>query len=82
MVIVIIKYLTSLNFSGPENSVSKENSDDGDSGKVSMISYGSMNSLNSQTSASNTGLSRISDNPEQFEVVKQQKEIWEQGIHM
>lgn len=54
---------------------------DSDSGKGTMTSYGSTTSINS--GESNTITPSIpEDNPEQFEVLKQQKEIWETGIEM
>ncbi|KAJ9580271.1 hypothetical protein L9F63_004084, partial [Diploptera punctata] len=54
-------------------------------GGSSIKSYGSNNSLNSgssgQGSVVGTGGNREApDNPEQFEVLKQQKEVWETGI--
>lgn len=64
-----------------ERPAHKDALDDGDSGKISMISYGSMNSLNSAASYTNSA-SQLRDHPEQFEVVKQQKDIWEHGILM
>ncbi|KAK3091259.1 hypothetical protein FSP39_018373 [Pinctada imbricata] len=54
---------------------------DSDSGKGTMTSYGSSNSLNSNAS-SQTAASLPQDNPEQFENLKQQKEIMETGIEM
>lgn len=42
---------------------------------------GSSNSLNSADS-SGTGNREVLDSPEQFEVLKQQKEVWETGIDM
>lgn len=41
---------------------------------------GSHNSLNSMQSSSNSTLGH--DNPEQFQSLKHQKDIWEQGIEM
>ncbi len=58
---------------------------DADSGQGTMTSSGSQASLNSNHSSSNTALPTSTtpmDNPEQFESLKQQKEIWEQGIEM
>ena len=53
---------------------------DSDSGKGTMTSYGSVNSLASNSSqVVNT---QPADNPEQFEVIKQQKEIMENGIEL
>lgn len=46
-----------------------------------MTSYGSSASLNSSNSA-NVITSGPQDNPEAFEVLKQQKELWETGIEM
>ena len=46
-----------------------------------MTSYGSTTSINSGESSTVTP-SIPEDNPEQFEVLKQQKEIWEAGIEM
>lgn len=60
---------------------------DTDSGNGTMTSYGSTNSLSSNSSAQNNPGSTgsvpqhvPSDNPEQFEVLKQQKEVIEIGI--
>ncbi|GAB6029023.1 Brefeldin A-inhibited guanine nucleotide-exchange protein 1 [Chamberlinius hualienensis] len=66
---------------GTERKAFQDNAEEGDSGKQSMTSYGSVNSLNSQVSYTNNVLT-TPDNPEQFEVVKQQKDIWEHGIHL
>ncbi|CAM1303762.1 ARFGEF1 (predicted) [Pycnogonum litorale] len=49
--------------------------------KDSMTSYGSTNSLNSN-GAAHSQVTRITDNPEQYEVLKQQKEITEHGIQL
>ncbi|XP_025110208.1 brefeldin A-inhibited guanine nucleotide-exchange protein 1-like isoform X2 [Pomacea canaliculata] len=55
---------------------------DSDSGKGTMASYGSVNSLSSNNSATQaTGIPAL-DSPEQFEVLKQQKEIVEMGLDM
>ncbi|KAK6188257.1 hypothetical protein SNE40_004474 [Patella caerulea] len=54
---------------------------DSDSGKGTMTSYGSSNSLSSNNSTPSTAV-HVSDNPEQFEVIKQQKEIMENGIEI
>ncbi|KAK2727991.1 hypothetical protein QYM36_008460 [Artemia franciscana] len=51
-----------------------------DSGKNTMVSNGSVNSLSSSASSPNAALQGKEDNPEQFEVLKHQKDIWEQGI--
>lgn len=52
---------------------------DTDCGTASLKSHGgSSNSLNSADSE--TGNREILDSPEQFEVLKQQKEVWESGI--
>lgn len=53
---------------------------DSDSGKGTMTSYGSSNSLNSNSSSQLP--SQPLDNPEQFENLKQQKEIMEHGIDL
>lgn len=57
---------------------------DVDSGNGTMTSYGSVNSLNSSSSTADkmSSSGHIQDNPEQFEVIKQQKEIMETGIEM
>ncbi|CAL1541394.1 unnamed protein product, partial [Lymnaea stagnalis] len=63
---------------------------DNDSGSGTMTSYGSTNSLSSTSSAPTTttlgGSSApgnvSADNPEQFEVLKQQKEVMEIGIEL
>ncbi|XP_022248093.1 brefeldin A-inhibited guanine nucleotide-exchange protein 1-like isoform X1 [Limulus polyphemus] len=63
----------------------KPHLDDLDSGKGTMTSYGSTNSLSSTNSShggSSVALTSLPDNPEQFEVLKQQKEIKEQGIDL
>ncbi|XP_071174022.1 brefeldin A-inhibited guanine nucleotide-exchange protein 1-like isoform X5 [Mytilus edulis] len=64
---------------GQENKPSTET--DSDSGKGTMTSYGSVNSLSSNNSSQLTS-SQPLDNPEQFETLKQQKEIWEHGIEL
>ena len=54
-----------------------------DSGRATLTSYGSSNSLNSANSSSTPHLAQVeSDNPDKFEVIKQQKEIMETGIEM
>ncbi|XP_033116486.1 brefeldin A-inhibited guanine nucleotide-exchange protein 1-like [Anneissia japonica] len=56
---------------------------DTDSGKGTMTSYGSQNSLNSNHSSIAANQSQAAtDNPEQYETLKQQKEIIEQGIEL
>jgi len=60
---------------------------DSDSGKGMMTSYDSVSSLNStSTNVSSTGAGPgqppTLENLEQFEVRKQQKDIWENGIEM
>ncbi|XP_059144360.1 brefeldin A-inhibited guanine nucleotide-exchange protein 1-like isoform X2 [Physella acuta] len=63
---------------------------DNDSGSGTMTSYGSTNSLSSNSSAPTTVVAGGSfapgtvpaDNPEQFEVLKQQKEVMEIGIEL
>ncbi|XP_071965840.1 brefeldin A-inhibited guanine nucleotide-exchange protein 1-like [Antedon mediterranea] len=57
---------------------------DTDSGKGTMTSYGSQNSLNSNHSSNAANQSQLmaADNPEQYETLKQQKEIIEQGIEI
>ncbi|XP_071487051.1 brefeldin A-inhibited guanine nucleotide-exchange protein 1-like [Diadema antillarum] len=61
---------------------------DADSGKGTMTSSGSQNSLNSTHSGSLPAVNLSSsqtlpaDSPEQFETLKQQKEIMEQGIEI
>jgi hypothetical protein len=54
---------------------------DSDSGKGTMASYGSVNSLNSNNSTSH-GVLPPADSPEQFEVLKQQKEVMETGLEL
>ncbi|XP_021363171.1 brefeldin A-inhibited guanine nucleotide-exchange protein 1-like isoform X5 [Mizuhopecten yessoensis] len=56
------------------------NDTDNDSGNSTMKSYGSINSINSTSSSQAPSLSL--DNPEEFESIKQQKEIMEAGIEM
>ncbi|XP_060073397.1 brefeldin A-inhibited guanine nucleotide-exchange protein 1-like [Ylistrum balloti] len=56
------------------------NDTDNDSGNSTMKSYGSVNSINSTSSSQAPSLSL--DNPEEFESIKQQKEIMEAGIEM
>uniref|UniRef100_A0A1W7RAW6 Brefeldin A-inhibited guanine nucleotide-exchange protein 1 n=1 Tax=Hadrurus spadix TaxID=141984 RepID=A0A1W7RAW6_9SCOR len=62
----------------------KEQTEDIDSGKGTITSYGSTNSLSSNNSAvgANVVSNVAPDNPEQFKVLKQQKEIMEQGIEL
>ena len=56
---------------------------DTDSGKGTLTSYGSSASLNSATSSNVSSMAAVpEDSPEQFEVLKHQKEIWETGIEM
>ncbi|GFO03195.1 Brefeldin a-inhibited guanine nucleotide-exchange protein 1 [Plakobranchus ocellatus] len=61
---------------------------DNDSGSGTMTSYGSTNSLSSNSSAPTVvagtgGAPHVpTDNPEQFEVLKQQKEVMEVGIEL
>lgn len=45
----------------------------------SLKSYGSSNSLNSAESSANK---EITDTPQQLEVLKHQKEIWETGVNI
>ncbi|XP_063968593.1 brefeldin A-inhibited guanine nucleotide-exchange protein 1-like [Lytechinus pictus] len=72
---------------GQEKAVGMDQTD-ADSGKGTMTSCGSQNSLNSTPSGSlgavnlNSSQTLPSDNPEQFETIKQQKEIMEQGIEI
>ncbi|XP_013378695.1 brefeldin A-inhibited guanine nucleotide-exchange protein 1 isoform X2 [Lingula anatina] len=62
-----------------ENKPSGES--DNDSGKGTMTSYDSTNSLASSNSGLHLSTTAL-DNPEQFEVMKQQKELWEHGIEL
>ena len=55
---------------------------DSDSGKGTMNSYGSVNSLSSNNSTSIHSNLPPADSPEQFEVLKQQKEVMETGLEM
>ncbi|RUS76389.1 hypothetical protein EGW08_015840 [Elysia chlorotica] len=59
---------------------------DNDSGSGTMTSYGSTNSLSSNSSAPTAAIGGVpqvpTDNPEQFEVLKQQKEVMEVGIEL
>ena len=56
---------------------------DADSGKGTMASYGSVNSLSSNSSAHNSVVCVMaSDSPQQFEVLKQQKEVMEAGLEL
>ncbi|XP_068200225.1 brefeldin A-inhibited guanine nucleotide-exchange protein 1-like isoform X2 [Palaemon carinicauda] len=52
--------------------------------RTPLARHGSHNSINSlQSSSTNTTSSTLGiDNPEQFQTLKHQKEIWEQGIEM
>ena len=73
--------LTDINinhFTGQESKPFTET--DSDSGKGTMTSYGSTNSINSNGSSQLP--SQPLDNPEQFENLKQQKEIMEHGIEL
>ncbi|KAL4236729.1 Brefeldin A-inhibited guanine nucleotide-exchange protein 1 [Mactra antiquata] len=54
---------------------------DNDSGKGTLNSYDSTNSLESNGSSLNTS-NIVQDSPEQYEVLKQQKEIMEHGIEL
>lgn len=54
---------------------------DADSGKGTLNSYDSTNSLESNSSSVNTS-TVVHDSPEQYEVLKQQKEIMEHGIEL
>ncbi|XP_053393840.1 brefeldin A-inhibited guanine nucleotide-exchange protein 1-like isoform X3 [Mercenaria mercenaria] len=54
---------------------------DSDSGKGTLNSYDSTNSLESNGSSLNTS-TVVHDSPEQYEVLKQQKEIMEHGIEL
>ena len=54
---------------------------DTDSGKGTLNSYDSTNSLESNSSSVMTG-SMVQDTPEQFEVLKQQKDVMEHGIDL
>lgn len=67
-----------LSIAGQESKPS--NDTDNDSGNSTMKSYGSVNSINSTNSSQAPSLSL--DNPEEFESIKQQKEIMETGIEM
>jgi len=61
----------------------KSSSDtDADSGKGTLNSYDSVNSLESNSSSLNTSTAVVQDSPEQYEVLKHQKEIMEHGIEM
>ncbi|XP_023237066.1 brefeldin A-inhibited guanine nucleotide-exchange protein 1-like [Centruroides sculpturatus] len=62
----------------------KDQIEDIDSGKGTITSYGSTNSLSSNNSSAgyNVTNNAAPDNPEQFKVLKQQKEIMEQGIEL
>ena len=57
---------------------------DTDSGKGTMTSYDSVNSLDSSGTASTnlSSMPAVTEDPEHFQVKKQQKEIWEHGIEM
>ncbi|XP_052777069.1 brefeldin A-inhibited guanine nucleotide-exchange protein 1-like isoform X4 [Mya arenaria] len=56
---------------------------DSDSGKGTLNSYDSVNSLESTSSSQNTSTTPVvTDSPEQYEVLKQQKEIMEHGIDL
>ena len=59
---------------------------DSDSGKGTIASYDSTNSINSTGMSASTSGTPIGptppDNLEEFEVRKQQKDIWENGIEM
>lgn len=69
-------------FTGQENrSTSEPLSADSDSGKGTITSYGSVTSLSSNNSSNLTSGAAI-DSPEQFEVLKHQKEIRENGIDL
>ena len=64
---------------------SRSTESDTDSGKGTITSYDSTNSLDSSGTVGtnmNGSMPILTENPEQFEVRKQQKEIWENGIDM
>ncbi|BFY99374.1 hypothetical protein BsWGS_02414 [Bradybaena similaris] len=73
---------------GPDSKPHTET--DNDSGSGTMTSYGSTNSLSSNSSAPTTTAAGTTqtpgitptDSPEQFEVLKQQKEVMEIGIEL
>ncbi len=69
-------------FAGQDSKPHPNTESDNDSGKGTMNSYGSSASLNSSSSNLAQLTQDITDSPEQFEVLKQQKEIWEAGIDM
>ena len=77
--VVQMLHLLIYNFLGSENHPISDN--DSDSGQGTMNSYDSMNSLASNESSFTT-TSQTIDNPEQFQVLKQQKEITEHGIEL
>ena len=66
-------------FTGQDSKPSPES--DSDSGKGTLNSYDSTNSLESNGSSLNTS-TVVHDSPEQYEVLKQQKEIMEHGIEL
>ena len=87
----IILYIIFFLFKGQETKPSTD--DTTDSGRSSMLTtrslnsssiHGSSNSLNSSSSTlyTNSSSAQPLDNPEQFEELKQQKELWETGIEM
>ncbi|XP_052264736.1 brefeldin A-inhibited guanine nucleotide-exchange protein 1-like isoform X3 [Dreissena polymorpha] len=66
---------------GADSKPSQES--DSDSGKGTLDSYGSVNSLESNSSNHTLSVSvQPQDSPEQYEVLKQQKEIMEHGIEL
>lgn len=75
--------VVTLGTSGQDSKPHTNTDYDNDSGKGTMTSsYGSSASLNSSSSNLAQSTTDITDSPEQFEVLKQQKEIWETGIDM
>lgn len=75
--------IVNLWFSEKDNRTASEVGDS-DSGKGSSLvnSYGSTNSLNSSSSTLNIPPYPPPDSAEQFEVLKQTKELWEAGIEL
>ncbi|GLH01180.1 Protein MON2 homolog [Gryllus bimaculatus] len=63
---------------GSEHQNKETDSEPGSAKESAIKSYGSSNSLNSGSSGQ--GNRELPDTPEQFEVLKHQKEIWETGI--
>ena len=70
-------------FAGQDSRTVEDTPDSGrGSSLLSSSQFESSNSLSSSNSTLNTATGAPHDNPEQFEVLKQQKDLWETGIEL